>query len=76
MKYNYQLHHVIISQIATVLMLWIGLNVFSFTVPVMFYGFRELWQYNNGIRHEEQFDWGGIVPVAVSQTLIAIIYHL
>jgi hypothetical protein len=57
-------------------MLWIGFNVFSFIAPVLFYGFREIWQYNNGIRHEEQFDWGGIVPVAVSQALIAIIYHL
>ena len=76
MRYNYQLHHVLIAQFMTLVLLLIQPILMAIIIPALFYTGREIYQYANGKRHNGRFDWGGCVPVLISQTIIGAIWLL
>jgi hypothetical protein len=76
MKHNYQLHHVLIAQLMTLILLLIQPILLAIIIPALFYTAREIYQYAIGKRHNGRFDWGGCVPVIISQFLIGAIWYL
>ena len=70
---NYQANHILIAQGMTLVLLYVGIGNWAFIVPALFYSLREVYQYAIGKRHNGQFDWGGAVPVIISQLLIYLI---
>lgn len=57
----------------TLALLYVGVGNWAFIVPALFYSIREVYQYAIGKRHNGRFDWGGAVPVIISQLLIYLI---
>jgi hypothetical protein len=70
---NYQANHIIIAQGMTLALLYVGIGNWAFIAPALFYSIREVYQYAIGKRHNGRFDWGGCVPVIISQLLIYLI---
>jgi len=70
---NYQANHILIAQGMTLALLYVGVGNWAFIVPALFYSIREVYQYAIGKRHNGRFDWGGAVPVIISQLLIYLI---
>ena len=67
---NYQANHILIAQGMTLALLYVGIGNWGFIVPALFYSIREVYQYAIGKRHNGRFDYGGCVPVIISQLLL------
>jgi hypothetical protein len=70
---NYQANHILIAQGMTLVLLYVGIGNWAFIVPALFYSIREVYQYAIGKRHNGRFDYGGCVPVWISQLIIYLI---
>jgi hypothetical protein len=73
MRDNHQLHHVLIAQAMTIGLLTVTTTASAIALPAIFYTAREIAQYTQGKRHNGKFDWGGCIPVIISQSLIGAI---
>jgi hypothetical protein len=72
MRYNYQLHHVLIALIFQTALIAMTDNIgFATIVPISFYTGRELYQFYYKVRTKD-FDWGGCVPVFVALVLVLL----
>jgi hypothetical protein len=59
----------------TLALLYVGIGNWAFIVPALFYSLREVYQYAIGKRHNGRFDWGGCVPVWISQLIIGLLWY-
>jgi len=72
MRYNYQLHHVIIALAMQTGLVLFGLHpILTALVPTIIYTGRELYQFYYKKR-TKTFDWGGCVPVVVAMILTGV----
>jgi len=68
---NYQANHIIIALAISLLIKSVGgETMWVVSIPALFYTIREVYQYAIGKRHYGRFDYGGCVPVIISQLLL------
>lgn len=66
---NYQANHINISLVVTLILTWVvSFSAWWFILPALFYFIREVWQFYV-LERTQTFDWGGTVPVFISQLL-------
>lgn len=67
---NYQVHHILIAGLLTILLFMVtGNRAFSCSIPAVFYTGRELWQLSRR-KMGKKLDWQGFVPVVANQVLL------
>lgn len=68
-EYNYQANHILISLAVTLVLVWVvSISAIIWFVAPTFYLVRECYQYF-ALERTKSFDWGGTVPVVISQVL-------
>ena len=74
---NYQANHIIIALAMSLLIKSVGgETMWVVSIPALFYTIREVYQYAIGKRHNGRFDYGGCVPVIISQLLLGAMLWL